>query len=140
MIKVILDFKDITTERELIMYLNKKLELAPRDYLYVHSTPNWDAFADNFGDIIYKEFDLNDLTDEEKENIEWFKNMNELGLKNTDGVRDDLEITLINFNEFKQRNSEVANDFLRIIKDTYEEMKKMEDEDEIVKVNIVIES
>lgn len=142
MIKVTLDFKNITTERELIMYLNKKLELAPRDYLYVHSDPNWDAFSDNFGDIIYKEIDLNSLTEEDKENngLEIIKSMNELGLKNEDGVRDDLEITLINFHEFKQRNSQVANDFLRIIQDTYEEMTRMEDEDEIVKVNIVIES
>jgi len=108
----------------------------------VHSDPNWDAFSDNFGDIIYKEIDLNSLTEEDKENngLEIIKSMNELGLKNEDGVRDDLEITLINFHEFKQRNSQVANDFLRIIQDTYEEMTRMEDEDEIVKVNIVIES
>jgi len=53
MIKVTLDFKNIKTEKELIIYLNKKLKLAPRDYLYTHSNPSWDAFSDNFGDIIY---------------------------------------------------------------------------------------
>lgn len=142
MIKTTLDFKNIETERELIIYLNKKFKLAPKDYLYTHSDPNWDAFSDNFGDIIYKEIDLDTLTEEDKENngLEIIKSMNELGLKNEDGVRDDLEISLINFNEFKQRNSQLANDFLHFTQDNYEEMKRMEDEDEIVKVNIVIDS
>jgi hypothetical protein len=142
MIKVKLDFKNIRTERELIMYLNKKLALATKDYTYPNSDPNWDAFADNFGDIVYKEIDLDTLTEEEKENngLEIIKSMNELGLKNKDGVRDDLEITLINFNELKQRNSQLANDFLHFTQDNYEEMAKMEDEDEIVKVAIIIQS
>lgn len=142
MIKVTLDFKDIETKGDLIFYIGEKLNLATKGRNSSSYIPNWDAFSDNFGDIVYKEIDLDTLTEEDKENngLEIIKSMNELGLKNEDGVRDDLEISLINFNEFKQRNSQLANDFLHFTQDNYEEMKRMEDEDEIVKVNIVIDS
>jgi len=141
MIEVRLDFKNIETERELIIYLNKKLELAPRDYPYTHSEPNWDAFADNFEDIVWKEVDLDNLNKEDQDDIDILKSMNELGLKNEFGVRDDLEIKLTNFNKFKKKHQSIASDFLEIIDYRLSELYSDEEiENELVKVSIVVES
>lgn len=141
MIKVVLDFKDIKTESDLIFYIGEKLNLATKGRDSSNYLPNFDAFADNFEDIVWKEVDLDNLNKEDQDDIEILKSMNELGLKNEFGVRDDLEIRLINFNEFKKEHPKIASDFLEVINLRLSELYcDKEIEDEIVKVNIVIES
>lgn len=141
MIKAILDFKDIKTERDLIFYIGEKLNLATQGRDSSNYLPNWDAFADNFEDIVWKEVDLDNLNKEDQDDIEILKSMNELGLKNEFGVRDDLEIKLINFNEFKKKRQSIASDFLEVTNLRLSELfNDKEVEDELLKVSIIIES
>jgi len=141
MIKVILDFEDIKTESDLIFYIGEKLNLATKSRDSINYLPNWDAFADNFEDIVWKEVDLENLSEEDQEDMEILKSMNELGLKNEFGVRDDLEIKLINFNEFKKKHQNIASDFLKTIDLVLSELYSDEEiKDELLKVSRVIES
>ena len=141
MIKATLDFKNIETKRQLILYVGDMLNLATKYMNHDKLEPNWDAFADNFEDIVWKEIDLDNLSEEDLDDIEILKGMNELGLKNEFGVRDNLEIRMINFNEFKKGYQQIATDFLEIINLRLSELySDKEIEDEILKVNIVIES
>ena len=141
MIKVILDFNDIKTKIDLIFYIGEKLNLATKGRDSSNYLPNWDAFADNFEDIVWKEVDLDNLNKEDQDDIEILKSMNELGLKNEFGVRDDLEIKLINFNKFKKKHQSIASDLLEMIDDRLSELYSDEEiKDELVKVSRVIES
>jgi len=141
MIRVTLDFKNIETERQLILYVGDMLNLATKYMNHDKLEPDWDAFADNFEDIVWKEVNLDKLNKEDLDDIEILKSMNELGLKNEFGGRDDLEIRLINFNEFKKEHQQIASDFLEMINFRLSELySDKEIEDELVKVKIVIVS
>jgi len=141
MIRVTLDFKNIETEGQLMLYVGDMLNLATKYINHDKLEPNWDAFADNFEDIVWKEVDLNNLNKEDLDDFEILKGTNELGLKNEFGERDDLDIRLINFNEFKKEHQQIASDFLEMINFRLCELyNDKEIEDELVKVNIAIES
>lgn len=141
MIKAILDFKNIKTKRQLILYVGDMLNLATKYINHDKLEPNWDAFTDNFEDIVWREVDLDNLNEEDLDDIEILKGMNKLGLKNEFGVRDDLEIRLINFNRFKKEHQQISSDFLEMINLRLSELySDKEIVDELVNVKIIIES
>lgn len=114
MIEIILDFKDIKTEEELVLYARKKLGLP-----YKNRVGKWDAFIDDFRTILYKEWeeyneeDWNSYEDYLKEK----KIDAQYGVKNEKGVRDDMRLVFINYRKFflNKKTRWLATMFLEIL-------------------------
>ncbi|MDY0403325.1 hypothetical protein [Sulfurovum sp.] len=119
MIEVVLDFKDIQTKEELIIYVSKELNIR-------HNTNgrSWDAFIDDFGDLFMR---LPPKDYIYKDNDEWgFKDYDDymacrqiygdIGPKNSQGEKGDFRLILKNFNMLRTKLSKGDIDiFLKII-------------------------
>ena len=123
MINVILDFKNITNMSQLIIYVSRELRLSLNT-----KGESWDAFRDDFWNILYKEYV--DYIESNWKSYDDFVKAKKLdsgyGLKNQDGVRDDLNISFVNFKEFYLTYPTIANEFLKIIFQTLEEVNSDE--------------
>lgn len=139
MIEVVLDIKEISTKDEFILYVSSKIGLP-----YEGLNGNWDAFTDDFREIQYKEFtdfkEYNGWTNYEQYLI--LKETNaEYGLKNSDGVRDDLKLIFINFLPFFMKHKDIAMVFLEIFAEVREEAKEFKKETDILlDIDICIKS
>ena len=121
--EVTLDFKNITTMNQLIIYASKMLKLSSNT-----KGMSWYAFRDDFWTILYKEYTEYIQTDwKSYDDFEKAKKLDSsYGLKNREGVRDDLTIFLINFTKFKSEYPSIANEFLNAIFETIEEVNSDE--------------
>ena len=140
MIEVVLDFKEVfieddvrldlqemLIEEEFILYISEKIGLP-----YEGLNGNWDAFADDFREIQYKEFQKYDGWGNDKDYL-FFKKLNaEYGLTNSDGVRDDLKLIFINFLPFFIKNKKLVMTFLEIFAEEREEAKENKQETDVL--------
>jgi len=123
MIEVVIDFKDIKTQEDLVLLLREKLGLP-----YKNRVGKWDAFRDNFRIILYKEWDKYNDKDWKsyEEYLQDKKEDAQYGIKNEQGVRDDIKLVLINFRKFYIENSKLGSLFLEIIFEEIEEVNSDE--------------
>jgi hypothetical protein len=151
MIEIIFDFEGIKTEYELfrmayIKILNIDMPKNPINGKYAV----WDAFRDDFSDILRKEFPADYKYDPDDEwgwsdyadYQSYVETDRSVGPKNEEGVRDDMRLILVNFYDFNHKHRELAQDFLSVLTETYSEVKhhKYTEEDELLKFQILIES
>jgi len=140
MIKVTLDFKNIETKKQLILYVGDVLNLSTKGINPNKLNPSWDSFRDHFEEIVWKEYDLKKLNKEDLQDIEYLKGLNRLGLKNEFGIRDDLEIKLINFYIFKNKYPKIATDFWETINEFKSLYNDCEIKEELLNISIIISS
>ena len=117
-------------EHKLYSYLSEKLSLPLRI--------GTDAFADffwfqgHFCNIESTEWEsYSEYIEEKEENSRY-------GLKNKQGVRDDLKLIFLNFNAFKKKYSDLARQLLDVIKFTLSETAKYPDHDDLLDMQIEI--
>ena len=141
MIEVVLDFKEVfieddvrldlqemLIEEEFILYISEKIGLP-----YEGLNGNWDAFADDFREIQYKEFQKYDGWENDERRYLFLKDLNaEYGLTNSDGVRDDLKLIFINFLPFFIKNQKMVMTFLEIFAEEREEAKENKQETDVL--------
>ena len=134
-------FKDSyhITMCKLFTYLYKKLNI--NNMIAV----NWDAFRDNIWTLRYKEWTEYREKDEWESYEEYLeeKELNsQYGVKNEQGLRDDLKLVFINFQPFFLKYRSVACQLLEILFGVIEETKKYstDDGDDMLKMDIYIKS
>ena len=127
MIDIILDFKDVKSEFELSQLLYKNLfnVKVPEKQIGYHAI-SWDAIIDYLRTILYREWDKYNEEDwknydeylKEKKLDSWY------GVKNEQGVRDDMRLIFKNFRPFYLNNKTkvMAHRFLEILFETIEEV------------------
>lgn len=146
MIEIVLDFKDISTKDEFISYISSKIGLP-----YEGLNANWDGFTDFLREIQYREFmPYVEFTGDSKEYNEWSSyqgyliakdNNAEFGLRNDDGIRDDLKLIFINFLPFFTKYKDIATIFLEIFSGVRgEAVEYKKDTDILVDMEICIKS
>ena len=140
MIEVELDFKDMSSLEELILYTRKKLGLP-----YENRKGNLDAFKDDFWRLRIAEFEeyhqKRDEWIDEEEYEDYIREDASYGLKNDKGVRDDLLLIFINFQDFFLKHTSHARAFLEVIFSVIEETKNIgvyEDKSDILDIKILI--
>jgi len=118
MIEVVLDFKDIKTQEELVLYARKKLGLP-----YKNRVGIWDAFIDNFSDIFTKIPPKDYIY---KDNDEWCwegnyddykyysEDLAQIGPKDENGNKGDMKLIFINFYPFLKEHHNIAVFFLEM--------------------------
>lgn len=130
-------------EHKLYSYLSEKLSLPLRI--------GPDAFADFFWFLRFKEWKYyseeeweqykdKDEWESYSEYIEEKEENSRYGLKNKQGVRDDLKLIFLNFNAFKKKYSDLARQLLDVIKFTLSETAKYPDSDDLLDIQIEIRS
>ena len=130
-------------EHKLYSYLSEKL------YLPLRIDP--DAFADFFWFLRFKEW--KDYSEEEweqyedkdewesySEYIEEKEENSRYGLKNKQGVRDDLKLIFLHFDAFKKKYSDLARQLLDVIQFALSETAKYPDHDGLLGIQIEIRS
>ena len=119
MIEIILDFKDIKTEEELVLYARKKLGLP-----YKNRVGKWDAFIDDFIDIFTKVPSKDYIYQDDDEwcwdgNYDDYKyymdTLWEIGPKDENGNKGDIKLIFINFYQFLNEHYGIALKFLEIV-------------------------
>ena len=159
MIEAVIDFDELQKDRRYIdewhNYCPKEIEHKLYSYLSEKlSLPlriGPDAFADFFWFLRFKEW--KDYSEEEweqyKDKDEWEsyseyieekEENSRYGLKNKQGVRDDLKLIFLNFNAFKKKYSDLAKQLLDVIKFTLSETAKYPDYDDLLDIQIEIRS
>lgn len=133
MIEVELDFNELKKEKlyfdnsytpknieeKLLLFLSEKLNIPLRK--------GWDAFEDFFWLLRYKEWETFEEIDEWKNYEEYLREKKEnsqYGLKNERGVRDNLLLIFINFEDFEKENYDLAKKLLDFINYVIEETAK----------------
>ncbi len=111
MIKKTLDFKDIDSQGDLGIYISTELKFSR-----ITEIRSWDAYIDLFGELLYKE-DQDGYKEEDgwmsyQEYVDFITNDKAIGLKNENGIRDDLELTFVNFYPFFWKHRLLAMKFL----------------------------
>jgi RNAse (barnase) inhibitor barstar len=118
MIEVVIDFKDIKTQEDLVLLLREKLGLP-----YKNRVGKWDAFRDNFSDIfckippkdyVYKDNDEWEWHDH-YDYVECVRDWSEIGPKDENGEKGDMKFIFKNFHQFSKRNYTAARTLLEII-------------------------
>ena len=130
-------------EHKLYSYLSEKLALPLRI--------GPDAFADFFWFLRFKEWE--DYSEEEWEQYEdkdewesyseYIEEKEEnlrYGLKNKQGVRDDLKLIFLHFDAFKKKYNDLARQLLDVIQITLSETAKYPDHDDLLDIQIEIRS
>ena len=143
MIEVVLDFKKIKTQEELVLYARKKLCLP-----YENRVGKWDAFSDDFSDLLNPEIpkDYKFSMDDEwgwssyDDYLSYINNDKEIGHKNEEGYRDDLKLVLVNFYDFHHRNKEIAEYFIHVLLFAYSSMKNNQWNDPVLGFELDIKS
>jgi len=143
MIEVVLDFKNIKTEEELLLYTREKLGLP-----YKNRVGKRDSFSDNFTGLFYPEipkdykFSLNDEWgwSDYNDYLIYKQTDEEIGHKNKEGVRDDLKIILINFYDFYHKNSSIVQKFIEVMLSTYSSIKNNRWNDPVLGFGLDIQS
>ena len=149
MIEVVIDFKKIEQRYEIsnsnlsnvtVLFLSEKLGLP-----YKNRIGKWDAFRDNIWILRYKEWTEYREKDEWESYEEYLeeKELNsQYGVKNEQGLRDDLKLVFINFQPFFLKYRSVACQLLEILFGVIEETKKYstDDGDDMLKMDIYIKS
>ena len=159
MTEVVIDFDELQTDRRYIDewhdYCPKEIEhklysyLSEKLALPLRIGP--DAFADFFWFLRFKEW--KDYSEEEWEQYEdkdewesyseYIEEKEEnlrYGLKNKQGVRDDLKLIFLNFNAFKKKYNDLARQLLDVIQITLSETAKYPDHDDLLDIQIEIRS
>jgi hypothetical protein len=113
--------------------------------LNIPSVFGWDAFRDNIWILRYKEWTEYREKDEWESYEEYLeeKELNsQYGVKNEQGLRDDLKLVFINFQPFFLKYRSVACQLLEILFGVIEETKKYstDDGDDMLKMDIYIKS
>jgi len=157
MIEVLIDFNEISFDNELLnKYKDKKYDHIPKTIksaliiylckkLNIPSVFGWDAFSDNIWPLRYKEW-IEYREKDEWSNYEEYLKEKEInssyGIKNGNGVRDDLKLVFINFQPFFLKYRSVACDLLEVLFDSIEETKEysVDDGDDMLKMDIYIKS
>jgi len=121
MIEVVIDFNKMPLKKEDFI-----LELC--NIFHIGRVYGWDAFRDNFRIILYKEWDKYNNEDWKsyEEYLQDKKEDAQYGIKNEQGVRDDIKLVLINFRKFYIENSKLGSLFLEIIFEEIEEVNSDE--------------
>lgn len=151
MIEVELDFNELKKEKlyfdnsytpknieeKLLLFLSEKLNIPLRK--------GWDAFEDFFWLLRYKEWETFEEIDEWKnyeEYLEEKKENSQYGLKNEKGVRDNLLLIFINFEDFKKENYDLAKKLLDFINYVIEETAKysVSNGKDILDIQIIVKS
>jgi len=157
MIEVVIDFNEISFDNELLnKYKDKKYSHIPKtiksaliiylcNKLNIPSVFGWDAFRDNIWILRYKEWTEYREKDEWESYEEYLeeKELNsQYGVKNEQGLRDDLKLVFINFQPFFLKYRSVACQLLEILFGVIEETKKYstDDGDDMLKMDIYIKS
>ena len=143
MIEIVLDFKDIKTEEELVLYARKKLGLP-----YKNRLGKWDAFSDDFADLFKPEipndykFSLDDDWgwSDYNDYLIYKETDKEIGNKNEEGVRDDLKLILVNFYDFYYKYSGIAEYFIHVVLKTYSSAKNNQWNDPVLGFELDIKS
>ena len=157
MIEVVIDFDELQKDRRYIDewhdYCPKEIEhklysyLSEKLYLPLRIGP--DAFADFFWFLRFKEWKYyseeeweqykdKDEWESYSEYIEEKEENSRYGLKNKQGVRDDLKLIFLHFNAFKKKYSDLARQLLDVIKFTLSETAKYPDHDDLLDIQIEI--
>jgi len=119
MIDVELDFKDIKSAKELILYVRKQLNLP-----YDNRQGRWDAFRDDFSDLIIQKIPSKDYIYQDNDEWGWkdyfdyqesIRIYGDLGPKNNKGEKDDMKLIFKNFNILLNRLPSDTRVFLEII-------------------------
>jgi hypothetical protein len=150
MIEVVIDFNKVelkdygdagyvpsNIKEAVINYVSHKLNIP--------EVGNWDAFRDNIWILRYKEW-IEYREKDEWESYEEYLEEKELnsqyGVKNEQGLRDDLKLIFVNFQPFFLKYRSVACQLLEILFGVIEETKKYstDDGDDILKMDIYIKS
>ena len=123
MIEVVIDFKNIETQEDLVLHVREKLGLPYKNIL-----GKWDAFIDDFRVILYKEYDKYNIEDWKnyEEYLQYTKLDAQYGIKNEQNIRDDMRLIFINFKQFYIENFNIASLFLKIIFEEIEEVNSDE--------------
>lgn len=152
MIEVRLDFDEIKRmnflddyipddiRERLILFLSHKLNLPLRI--------GWDAFRDFYRHLFFKEISIYKEEDgwRDYEDYLWQKKEDEYcGVKNNNGVRDDLKLVFVNFNKFRDKHPFLAKELLEFLDDVKEEMTGDVFEgdelfDDMLEIKVVIDS
>ncbi|MDN5100119.1 hypothetical protein O8C83_04745 [Aliarcobacter butzleri] len=151
MIEVELDFNELKKEKlyfdnsytpknieeKLLLFLSEKFNIPLRK--------GWDAFEDFFWLLRYKEWETFEEIDEWKnyeEYLEEKKENSQYGLKNEKGVRDNLLLIFINFEDFKKENYDLAKKLLDFINYVIEETAKysVSNGKDILDIQIIVKS
>lgn len=159
MTEVVIDFDELQKDRR---YIDERHDYCPKEIehkLYSYLSEKLalplrigpDAFADFFWFLRFKEW--KDYSEEEweqyedkdewesySEYIEEKEENSRYGLKNKQGVRDDLKLIFLNFNAFKKKYSDLAKQLLDEIKFTLSETAKYPDHDDLLDIQIEIRS
>jgi len=91
-----------------------------------YSEEEWEQYEDKDEWESYSEY-----IEEKEENSRY-------GLKNKQGVRDDLKLIFLNFNAFKKKYSDLAEQLLDVIQFTLSETAKYLDHDDLLDMQIEI--
>lgn len=131
------EYKPKNIIEKVYCYLSKKLNLPLRF--------GPDGFKDFFWLIRYKEWEEYREVDEWGSYEEYLQEKSEnsqYGLKNKFGIRDDMTIHFLNFNKFKQKYKNIANDLLVLLNDVISETAKYSTDNgnDLLNITIVIES
>lgn len=151
MIEVELDFNELKKEKlyfdnsytpknieeKLLLFLSEKLNIPLRK--------GWDAFEDFFWLLRYKEWETFEEIDEWKNYEEYLREKKEnskYGLKNERGVRDNLLLIFINFEDFEKENYDLAKKLLDFINYAIEETAKysVSNGKDILDIQIIVKS
>ena len=159
MTEVVIDFDELQKDRRYIdewhNYCPKEIEhklysyLSEKLALPLRIGP--DAFADFFWFLRFKEW--KDYSEEEWEQYEdkdewesyseYIEEKEEnlrYGLKNKQGVRDDLKLIFLHFDAFKKKYNDLARQLLDVIQITLSETAKYPDHDDLLDIQIEIRS
>jgi|GEM_PF-1581493 len=119
MIDVELDFKDIKSAEELVLYVRKQLNLP-----YDNRQGRWDAFRDDFSDLIIQKLPPKDYIYQDNDEWGWkdyfdyqesIRMYGDLGPKNNKGEKDDMKLIFKNLNILLNRLPSDTRVFLEII-------------------------
>lgn len=138
MIEVVIEFNKCPTNK-------KDFILCLCDIFHIPRVFGWDAFKDNLHPLRFKEWTEYREIDEWDSYEEYLyeKELNsQYGLKNEDGLRDDLKIIFKNFRPFFLKNRALSTEFLDIVLNLIEETAKysVEDGEDLLDMQICIES
>jgi len=145
MIEVVIDFNECPNkEEDFILCLCDKFNIA---LVY-----GWNAFKDNFSDILVQEippdYKYNPNDEWGWSSYEDYENYvamdRSTGLKGESGYREDLRVIFINFYDFYYRYNNIASTLLDYMLETYASIKeqqiKRNEEDELLKFELCIKS
>jgi len=140
MIEVTIDFKNIKTKEELIKYVAKELK-----FYYKTNGTSWDAYQELLANLRFEEIPKNYLFSLEDdwgwnsydEYKIYLQDDSQVGLKNDEGIRDNLNINILNFYLLLKINRSLAIDFLE---KTLLVTRKKSEYDRLLRIILTIQS